>query len=350
MSSNKNDITLSNYEEYFILYMDNELSADGRLMVEAFVSLHPHLAEELESLMSTKLPAVAVSFYNKEELLSSAMKLNAIDEELLLYVDNEVNDAQKTFVEEKIKGDIDYALQHSLLMQTKVDTLEIISYPNKKELYRHTERVGYFPVWMRVAASVIILLFGSLFFLINSNKEAFDTSVVATKLPVSQPSKRNSVAEQKAVTIPQQKEEPVLVKAPPTKKNKTVLSKATVLQGRKIEEAINNATVQNDMAVTRREVSRFDVDRYTNEPDINTIAVNKTIAYTPVTSPVTASYNKQNDPTEPAVNDGDFEIEKKTRAKGFLRKVSRFIQRNTGIGTVNADNELLVGAVALKLK
>jgi hypothetical protein len=43
-------------------------------------------------------------------------------------------------------------------------------------------------------------------------------------------------------------------------------------------------------------------------------------------------------------------MEKKTRGKGFFRKVSRFIQRNTGIGTVNSDNELLIGAVALKLK
>ncbi len=95
---------------------------------------------------------------------------------------------------------------------------------------------------------------------------------------------------------------------------------------------------------------KFDAARFTNEPNINDVGVNKTIAHTAVTSPVTASYYRQNDPTESAVTDGDFEIEKKTRAKGFLRKVSRFIQRNTGIGTVNADNELLVGAMALKLK
>jgi anti-sigma factor RsiW len=56
MLFNPNDITLSNYEEYFILYMDNELDAAGRQMVEAFISLHPHLADELDTLMSTRLP------------------------------------------------------------------------------------------------------------------------------------------------------------------------------------------------------------------------------------------------------------------------------------------------------
>lgn len=62
MLFNPNDINLSNYEEYFILYMDNELDAARRQMVEAFVSLHPHLAEELEMLISTKLPVEEISF------------------------------------------------------------------------------------------------------------------------------------------------------------------------------------------------------------------------------------------------------------------------------------------------
>jgi hypothetical protein len=62
------------------------------------------------------------------------MKVNAVDEGLLLYVDNEVSAAQKILVEEKISSNKDYALQYSLLMQTKADASEIISYPNKKEL------------------------------------------------------------------------------------------------------------------------------------------------------------------------------------------------------------------------
>jgi hypothetical protein len=352
MLSNLNDITPSNYEEYFILYIDNELDAAERSLVESFLSLHPHLAEELEMLMTTKLPADSVSFYNKEELLSSSMKLNVVDEQLLLYVDNEASSTQKISVEEKINSDKDYALQYSLLRQTKVDAAEVVVHPNKKELYRHTERVVYFPVWMRIAAAIIIFLFGSVVFLVNSNKEAADTAVVTNK-PSSNPlTKDNSSTGQKTIPIPVQKEQPVLVKIPAAKKNPLPVPERTSVKYKLAKKASNDIALQQNITKesTKREVTKLHVARLFAETNINELSVNKTIAYTPVTSPVTASYNNQNDPLEPAVTDGDFEMEKKTRGKGFFRKVSRFIQRNTGIGTVNSDNELLIGAVALKLK
>ncbi|MEK7226941.1 MAG: hypothetical protein AAB221_14820, partial [Bacteroidota bacterium] len=66
-------ITRHNYEEYFILYMDNELSSDDRRMVEVFVQQHPDLKEELDILLQYKLePDTSVVFNGKEEL----MKLN----------------------------------------------------------------------------------------------------------------------------------------------------------------------------------------------------------------------------------------------------------------------------------
>jgi len=332
--------------------MDNELDANERSLVESFISLHPHLAEELDMLMATKLPLDTISFNNKEELFASSMKMNAVDEQLLLYVDNEASSTQKISVEEKINSDKDYALQYSLLLQTKVDAAEVISHPNKKELYRHTEKVVAFPVWMRIAAAIIILLFGSMFFLVNSNKKVTDTPVVVINNPSADPLiKINSDAAQKKNSVPVQKDEPALVKTPVAKRNQVVVRERTQVTDKLIKKTSNDVALQKDVITepVKREAIKLNVARLT-DININDVAVNKTIALTPVTSPVTASYIKQNDPLEPAVPDGEFEIEKKTRGKGFLRKVSRFIQRNTGIGTVNADNELLIGAVALKLK
>src|SRR5687768_12958209 len=123
-------INLSNYEEYFILYMDNELDAGQKLMVEEFVAQHPQLAEELDLLLSTKLPMDDLSFAGKEDLLSSAMKVNTVDESLLLYIDNELPATKRKAVEQQIATNKDYALQHSLLMQTKSDATENIPYPN----------------------------------------------------------------------------------------------------------------------------------------------------------------------------------------------------------------------------
>lgn len=41
-------ITTENYELYFLQYMENRLDEEGRIAVEAFVSEHPDLAEEME--------------------------------------------------------------------------------------------------------------------------------------------------------------------------------------------------------------------------------------------------------------------------------------------------------------
>jgi anti-sigma factor RsiW len=349
MSSN-NHITLSNYEEYFILYIDDELSVSEREQVESFVVLHPHLREELDALLSTKMPADNILFHAKEQLLSSSMKLNVVDEDLLLYVDNELSASKKAVVAQKIETEEDYALQHSLLMQTKVDKEEVIPYPNKKELYRHTERVVYFPVWMRVAVAVVILLLGTLFFLsgITSNVKV-DTSVAKKTEPVKQAT--NTVVPEQKIFPANEKEAPVVVKTQPAKK-KVAAPVTFPSQKNDKQQAVNNdvAVIEDeDLAPQKRQVITFDVSRFT-EPSISEDRLNKNIAYTPVTSRNLTPYNVQNDPTDGPESEGDFETTKKTKGKGFFRKVSRFIERRTGIGTVNADNELLIGAMALKLK
>ena len=75
-------IHLGNYEEFFVLYMDNELSNEEMTQVDAFLIEHPDLQAEFEILAGTKLPAETFVI-NKEDLLADSMKLNTIDEELL---------------------------------------------------------------------------------------------------------------------------------------------------------------------------------------------------------------------------------------------------------------------------
>jgi hypothetical protein len=62
------EINRNNYEEFFLLYTDNELSAGDRKAVEEFVRLHPDLKEELDILIGTILIPQAIEFENKEEL------------------------------------------------------------------------------------------------------------------------------------------------------------------------------------------------------------------------------------------------------------------------------------------
>ena len=61
------NISRHNYEEFFILYMDNELLPEERRAVEAFIELHPDLKEELDLLQQFKVkPESVIVFIGKD--------------------------------------------------------------------------------------------------------------------------------------------------------------------------------------------------------------------------------------------------------------------------------------------
>ena len=61
-------ITLNNYEEYFSLSVDKELTQQENKEVEKFVLMHPELQNEFTLLEQTRLQPEAVSFAGKEKL------------------------------------------------------------------------------------------------------------------------------------------------------------------------------------------------------------------------------------------------------------------------------------------
>jgi hypothetical protein len=83
-------ITRDNYEEYFLLYADNELSAAGREAVECFVADHPDLREEWEALLQCRVsPDTRVAFPDHEALLKDPL-LYYVDGLPFLYPDNSI--------------------------------------------------------------------------------------------------------------------------------------------------------------------------------------------------------------------------------------------------------------------
>lgn len=357
MSSNRNDIVnLSNYEEWFVMYMDNELGAEEKTAVETFILLHPHLQEEMDLLLSTKFLADGVAFAGKESLMADSMKLNAVDESLLLYLDNELPAAGRKALEKKLVADKDAKLQYTVLQQTKLDASEVVPYPNKKELYRHTERVVGFFVWMRVAVAVVLVLLASLFF--------FTNRIDKPTLPSKEVVNNDKPVKKQTENIQKESPAPAVDNAPDTKlQQQSTAGIRSAKQAKRTSVAKHNLNVEplqnkeqkQEEVVAKQpgitsplpsvEIEKKDLSKLTAQP---IIALNKPSAISTVTTATPASYYNKETPDVAAATDGEFKI-KKGSAKGFLRKVSRFIERRTGIGTVNADNELLVGAVALKL-
>ena len=68
-------INRNNYEEYFLLYTDDELNAAEKRAVEDFIEQHPDLKIELEMLQQSVLPSEPVIFYDKEVLLKTSSSI-----------------------------------------------------------------------------------------------------------------------------------------------------------------------------------------------------------------------------------------------------------------------------------
>src|SRR5688572_21850867 len=151
-------INRHNYEEYFILYMDNELPASERRMVDEFVQLHPDLQEELSLLLQSKFtPDNSIVYGNKQDLLFANNIDDVLansDEWLVLYIDNELNDTQRAAVELEVAKNPEARLALEQLQRSKLQA-EPIVFPYKESLYRREEKKP--PViWWRIAAAAVV--------------------------------------------------------------------------------------------------------------------------------------------------------------------------------------------------
>jgi hypothetical protein len=348
MSSENIHINRQNYEEFFLLYVDNELSATGRSVVEAFAATHPDLQEELDLLLQTTvLQTTPAVLEDKSFLMADSMKLNAIDDTLLLYIDDELTGDQKRKVEEMLKSKPEYKLQYNLLLNTKLSKEEI-TYPYKKELYRHTERkISY--NWMRVAAAIIVVAALGLLFLVRNNGN-IEEPVVASGIPVKtvnplpQPSREQVALTTKNPTV-----------AESSKQDNKDVKKERTIQNLPVDQtpelvAENKQSVQD---IQNKTEVTTPVDATPVKPvEVIASAGNDlgNVNNTTVTETNTTSYNTIDaaitTPQDYAVADN----QRSGSVKGLLRKATRFIEKRTGLNPVNDDDELLIGALAIKLK
>ena len=169
-------ITRNNYEEFFLLYVDNELSASDKNAVEAFVRENADLKEELTRLRQSVLkPETSIVFANKELLLKQAgdvcINKNNYEEYFLLYLDNELDAAGKKEVELFARQSPSLLEELNLLLQTRLEPDTTIVFEGKEVLYKEEkdEKVIAFP-WFRVAAAAAVTLILAGFFVYNYNR------------------------------------------------------------------------------------------------------------------------------------------------------------------------------------
>ena len=149
-------INRQDYEQWLLLYVDNELTAEQCAEVEAFLAANPDLAVELEILLGSRLPSEPLQFPGKSALLKQATPEADYETQLLLHLDHELPaDASKELFTQ-VAASAELSASWEILQQTKLQP-ETIPYPDKAELYRHSHRRVVPMRWWQLAAAAMLI-------------------------------------------------------------------------------------------------------------------------------------------------------------------------------------------------
>lgn len=350
------NINRYNYEEFFLLYVDNELTKAEREEVEAFVHDNPDLQEELAMLRQSKLrPDASVQFFNKEFLLkpesASIVNETNYEEFFLLYVDDELSAVERREVEEFAATKPQFQQELNLLMQTKAEPEHEVVFPDKSLLYKQPEKER--PVifmWTRiVSVAAMLLLALGVFWMMNrtGKQDTIAKTGQEKQQPVTGTSKKSSdpvaVKEQPQVAKQEKNDKPAIsatrrYEKPVVNDKQEDLVQTTVQQP-------NNTAEQTEKTVDAAGIAKLDKNTgETNNTGLNVTAEKSsqqlahTVAYVPVQQ--TEDEN---------VYIANTSVDKKNKLRGLFRKVTRVFEKTTNLPAVE-EKGILIGNLEIALK
>jgi len=369
-------INRHNYEELFLLYVDNELSAAGRKAVDAFVKENPDLQMELAALQLTVMQADDIVL-DKKDWLYMEETISPLQEELMLYADDELNPEDKRTVETLLATDKNAQAEWNILQHAKLQPDMTVVFKDKRSLYRKEggSVVGF--KWWRAAAAAVLLGFG-LWAGVSIYKNNQNTTTVPGELATDNKTKqeqvRPAVPANIVPTLPAEKTTAENIASASTPKNNST-------------QAIENARAAIEKNQTKDKIASKEntivkdngnKKRGNNLPEpylenINRDESNQTVVATvlPENNNSTVSGNNKNaviktnpkeNPTNTFIADGSHgkadpnnnaiqavnktdgennnrylnvedDKEKRTTLAGFLRKAKRVIERTTNVKT-----------------
>jgi hypothetical protein len=355
-------INRHNYEEFFLLYIDDELESSQRSSVEKFLEENPDLAGELQVLQQATLPADSVRFSGKEFLYKqeNGISISNYEEYFLLSIDNELNEEQQNEVEKFILQHPQLQSQFTLLQQTKLEP-ELIAFRDKKELYR-SDKTRTIPIaWIRVSVAAAILGLAVAVWIFRQDNVTQD--VATTKKPtkvtiekIEQPIKQVPVAEQPVVELPIKEASgnepkgvlPDAKKSPyataPLKEIKieknVVVNKATLKEARDIVTSDKRSVKDETPAVNEQKYQEPAIAASDNNSSINKDAVNETQKQTSFVNhpdlkdePALASHTLyreiEADEEDKTIYIGAAGINK-NKLKGLFKKATGFLDKKIG--------------------
>lgn len=371
------EINRNNYEEYFILYMDNELTAEERAGVEAFAEANPDLKSELALLLQTKLPAENIAIPNKEDLFrystESGITLHNYEHYFILYLDQELDKTKRKEVESFLNTNPSLLKEFESLKKSKL-TPETISFPDKQSLYKQVEepRRVITMRWWRIAAAAVLILgfFGVGLSYLNNNDSNDNNNGTpfariekgSTTQPANNP---QSIADaEKSADLEKIAESPEINSS----STETVVTAKTESNYIKRNETASARTQPKDdvQPKTNNLPTPTEENPYVNNPaslstqtgsmaevtldlpNKKTLTKMPEITADPVVTPTTLQPLYTSNASD-LNEEGARQKNKGGGFRGFVRKITRTFEKNTNIEATDGDDRLLVAGLAIKL-
>jgi hypothetical protein len=252
-------INRHNYEHYFLLWVDGELSPEEMVVVERFISEHPDLEEELVLLQDTKLvPEEQIIFKGKDQLLkrsTNEITLSNYETWFLLFIDNELSLADCQKVELFILQHPNLQPEFELLVQTKL-ALEEWVFNNKEVLYRKEEqkRPVVYMRWMRYAsAAAVIGLIATVWMVAPTNQLKTPIEIKGTQPEIVGTEPANN--SKKSIVIAEEKPKNRVVQVDPKASLQTEVPSSKINEEQTIVSNNSLATIINNEPVKKEEQS-----------------------------------------------------------------------------------------------
>lgn len=294
-------VTLQNYEEYLLLYTDNELNAADTAALEKFASENLAVKKELDLLQFTRLQPEPVIFPDKQSLYRAEEKVRALP----------VRWWRAAAAVLILGGGITVAL---LINSNRSGEETAAVNPDAPGKQKVTPALKTPDTGLATA-------------------DLPGTKTQTDKVVISQEPVQTTAFRTKNTPVPKQPVQQVL------QQNNPVVVANNDKPSNNLPQPVNNPNYYNpgpDKAVAQ-------LTNNANKKDPDNSLTNN-----PVTNPVAAP---SDDYKTAALTETETAADgKKNKLRGFFRKVTRTIEKRTNIDPTDEDNRLLVGGLSIKLK
>jgi hypothetical protein len=336
------NINRNNYEEYFLLYADNELSAQEKNMVEIFVEQNADLEEEFTMLKQSVLkPDHSIILNDKSSLFKGGdefVNLNNYEEKFLLYADNELNLSEVEETKKFVLSNSSLQNEFTLLQTVKYEPDTSIVFPDKSSLYKKDNDDKVIPFRWKALAAAIVLglgLWTGISYIQNNKTIQVTINDHVAKITSPKPSvqpKHEVVITQERVSTPSQQivQKPSVIsekKQPQPQQNVTVKNINSVEKTPEVinkNKDLNNAIIAGNDPV--KSTTNFPNEN-TAEPNSKTVTQNTAAPpnnYAQTTSYIAEAEEKSENYVFYNITQEEF---KKSKLGILFKKVKRTIER-----------------------